>query len=61
MRPPFFNLPDFSAASTIVTAMRSLMELPGFIDSIFTKSRHGPVSIRVISSIGVFPIISRML
>jgi len=45
----------------MVTAMRSLIELPGFIDSIFTNSRHGPVSMRVISSIGVLPIISRML
>ena len=61
MRPPFFSLPDFSASSTMVTAMRSLIELPGFIDSIFTNSLHGPVSMRVISSIGVFPIKSRML
>ena len=45
----------------MVTAMRSLIELPGFIDSIFTNSLHGPVSIRLIWSIGVFPIISRML
>ena len=37
------------------------MELLGFIDSIFTKSRHGPVSRCVSSSIGVLPIISRML
>jgi hypothetical protein len=41
--------------------MRSLIELPGFCDSSFTKSRQGPVSIRVISSIGVLPIISRTL
>lgn len=61
IRPPFLSFPDFSAASTMVIAMRSLIEFPGFIDSIFTKSLHGPVSIRVICSIGVFPIISRTL
>ncbi len=38
--------------------MRSLMDPPGFWLSSLTKSRHGPVSSRVISTSGVLPISS---
>ena len=61
MCPPGFSRPSFSAASIMDTAIRSLIELPGFSDSIFTKRRHGPVSRCLSSSIGVLPIISRTL
>ena len=36
--------------------MRSLIEPPGFWFSSLTNSRHGPVSNRVSSTIGVLPI-----
>src|SRR5690606_1349720 len=56
MVPPGFSQPAFSAASIIDRAMRSLMEPPGFWLSSFRNRRHGPVSIRVTSTIGVLPI-----
>ena len=56
--PPGSSVPSRSAVSTIETAMRSLIEFPGFCDSSLRKSWQGPVSIRRTSSIGVLPIIS---
>src|SRR5438477_10303547 len=58
--PPGFNLPSRSAASIMASATRSLIEPVGFWFSSFTKSWHGPVSIRVISTSGVSPIRERM-
>ena len=49
------NFPSRSAASIMARATRSLIEPVGFWFSSFTKSWHGPVSIRVISTSGVSP------
>ena len=38
MRPPGLRVPSRSAVSTMRIAMRSLIEFPGFIDSVFTKA-----------------------
>ena len=57
--PPAFSRPSASAASIIESAMRSLIEPPGFWFSSLRNRRHGPVSSRVTSSIGVRPISSR--
>ena len=47
--------PSFSAASIIDSAMRSLIEPPGFWLSSLTNSRHGPVSNFLSSTTGVWP------
>src|SRR5918997_5995780 len=57
---PGVSVPSRSAASIIDSAMRSLIEPVGFWFSSFTKSWHGPVSMRVISSNGVSPIRRRI-
>ena len=36
--PPGFNKPAFSASSTILTAIRSFTEFPGFVVSTFAKT-----------------------
>jgi len=56
MVAPGRNLPESSAASIIETAMRSLIEPPGFWFSSLTKSWQGPVSNSFNSTIGVLPI-----
>ena len=56
MVPPSFSQPSFSAASSISTAIRSLIDPPGFWDSSLSSRRHLPVSIFVTSTIGVLPI-----
>src|SRR6202049_4767089 len=58
--PPGSSFPSRSAASTIARATRSFMEPVGFWFSSFTKSWHGPVSIRVISTSGVSPMRERI-
>ena len=55
MVAPEVSRPSRSAASIIDSAMRSLIEPPGFWLSSLTNSRHGPVSRRVTSTTGVFP------
>jgi hypothetical protein len=59
IRPPGFNFPSRSAASTIARPMRSLIEPPGFWFSNFRNSLHGPVSNRVTAISGVLPISPR--
>ena len=44
----------------MVTAILSLIDPPGFMFSIFTNNRHGPVSKCFNSNMGVLPIISKM-
>ncbi len=56
--PPGLSEPSRSAASTIDSAMRSLIEPPGFWFSSFRNSLHLPVSSRFTSTSGVPPIIS---
>ena len=59
MVPPGFSRPSASAASIMVSAMRSLMEPPGLVFSSFRNSLQGPVSKPCSSSMGVWPIRSR--
>ncbi len=61
--PPGFRTPARSASSIIFTAMRSLMELPGLKVSTFasTVPLTTPCVMRLMRTIGVSPIASRML
>src|SRR5215510_11358767 len=60
--PPGFSRPCFSASSIILTAMRSLIELPGLKVSSFATTSAGtaPRVMRLMRTIGVCPIASRM-
>jgi len=61
--PPGFSSPAFSASSIILTAIRSLIELPGLNVSSLT-STSASMSPRVIAwtrTIGVFPMASRIV
>src|SRR5689334_16938694 len=60
MVSPGCRSPVRSAASIIVTAMRSLIEPPGFCDSSFRNSSERPVSKFVSCTSGVFPIRCRV-
>src|SRR6185369_8687294 len=61
--PPGFNFPARSASSTILIAMRSLIELPGLNVSIFatTVASVASLVIRLMRTRGVLPMVSRML
>src|SRR5262245_45513466 len=61
--PPGLSSPARSASSIIFTAMRSLIELPGLKVSIFARTVAGttPLVMRLMRTIGVWPIASRML
>ncbi len=60
--PPGFNLPSFSATSTIFKAIRSLIELPGLKYSTFAKIVQGKSLVILFNLIrGVLPIVSKML
>jgi hypothetical protein len=61
--PPGLRRPAFSASSIIVTAMRSLIELPGLKVSTLasTVASVTPLVIALIRTSGVRPIVSRML
>src|SRR5437899_3468237 len=61
--PPGLSSPAFSASSIIFTAMRSLIELPGLNVSIFasTVASISPRVIRLMRTIGVSPIASRIV
>src|SRR5437773_8869275 len=61
--PPGLSKPCFSASSIIFTAMRSLIELPGLNVSILatTSAATTPRVMRLIRTIGVCPMTSRML
>ena len=63
MVPPGLSRPARSASSIILTAMRSLIELPGLKVSIFanTSAATRPAVIRLIRTIGVSPMAPRML
>ena len=61
MRAPGASLPSFSAASIMLSPMRSLMEPAGFWLSSLANNRQGPVSSPASSIIGVLPIVSRTL
>ena len=53
--PPGFRRPSRSAASTMPSAMRSLIDPPGLNSSSLANSRQGPVSRLRNSTIGVLP------
>ena len=61
--PPGFSSPARSASSIIFTAIRSLMEFPGLKVSTFasTVPEMMPFVIRLMRTIGVSPIASRMV
>ncbi|MNQ92364.1 hypothetical protein D3C85_1077890 [compost metagenome] len=62
MVPPGFSLPLFSASSIILTAIRSLMELPGLVVSILARIVPGTFLVIVFNfTNGVFPIVSKIL
>ncbi|MCY1530046.1 hypothetical protein D9M68_652200 [compost metagenome] len=62
MVPPGFNKPLFSASSIILTAMRSLIELPGLVVSILAKT-VAETSFVILFNFtkGVFPMVSKIL
>ena len=61
--PPGFSRPSRSASSIILRAMRSLIELPGLNVSILasTVASITPLVMRLIRTIGVWPMASRMV
>src|SRR5204862_2318230 len=61
--PPGLSRPAFSASSIIFTAIRSLIELPGLNVSILasTVASTSPRVIRLMRTIGVSPIASRIV
>src|SRR5687767_3553285 len=61
--PPGLSSPWRSASSIIFTAIRSLIELPGLKVSILTKTSAAmtPCVIRLMRTIGVPPIASRIV
>ena len=61
--PPGFRSPWRSASSIILTAMRSLIELPGLNVSSFarTVALMSPAVMELIRTIGVLPIASRIV
>jgi hypothetical protein len=61
MTPPGFNAPLVSASSIILSAIRSLIELPGFVVSTLAYTVHGKSLVMELSfTIGVFPMVSKM-
>src|SRR5512136_1513811 len=58
--PPGFSRPSRSAASTIASAMRSLIEPPGLARSDLIHTSASP-NRRLIRIAGVLPMVSRML
>ena len=62
MVPPGFNLPSRSASSIIFNAIRSLIELPGLVDSTFANMIAG-IALVILFNLtkGVFPIVSKIL
>src|SRR5262245_19816600 len=63
MVPPGFSSPLRSASSIILTAIRSLIELPGLNVSSLTTTVLSltPRLMRLMRTIGVLPMVSRML
>src|SRR5262252_3621985 len=61
--PPGLSRPARSASSIILTAMRSLIELPGLNVSIFARTvpLTTPLVIRLMRTIGVAPMASRIV
>ena len=60
--PPSVMRPKRSASSSIFTAIRSLIECPGLKVSILPRTKHGNCAvILLILTIGVLPIVSRIL
>src|SRR4051794_30371809 len=60
MVPPGLSFPVFSASSTIESAMRSLIEPPGFARSLFTHTSLEPKR-RLRRITGVLPMVARMV
>ena len=59
--PPGFNLPSNSASSTILTAIRSLIELPGLKNSTLARTVASTSFVILLSfTSGVFPIVSKI-
>ena len=63
MVPPGLSSPARSASSIILTAMRSLIELPGLNVSSFarTVAFTSPLVMRLMRTIGVWPMASRIV
>ena len=63
MVPPGSSAPLASAASTIASAMRSLIEPPGLLRSLLiqTSAPGEPANRRLIRMCGVWPIVARIL
>ena len=60
--PPGFSKPDFSASSIIFIAILSFTEFPGFVVSILAKTcAETSLANLLMRTIGVFPIVSRIL
>src|SRR5260221_10466164 len=61
MVPPGCRAPDFSASSTMASAMRSLMEPPGLPRSDLIHTLAPAPNRRLMRTWGVLPIVCRML
>src|SRR5258708_1973161 len=59
--PPGLSLPDRSASSTIESAIRSLIDPPGFARSCLIQTSARSPNRRLIRTCGVLPIVSRIL
>src|SRR6478735_12573907 len=59
--PPGLSLPDRSASSIIASAMRSLIDPPGFARSDFIQTSARSPNSRLMRMCGVLPIVSRIL
>ena len=60
--PPGLSRPLFSASSIILSAIRSLIELPGLnVSSLARPCPDTPRVMRLMRTIGVSPMVSRML
>ena len=61
MVAPGFNAPDFSASSTMASAMRSLIEPPGLLRSDLIHTFAPAPNRRLTRTWGVLPMVWRML
>ena len=61
MVPPGFSTPDFSASSTMASAMRSLIEPPGLLRSDLIQTCASGPNRRLMRTCGVLPMVCRML
>src|SRR6185503_16334564 len=59
--PPGLRAPLFSASSTIAMAIRSLIDPPGLARSCLIQTSARSPNRRLIRTVGVLPIVSRIL